>query len=117
MKPRSIVITIINQIIMEEEQDIVFIDMPAKEDAKRKRDEDDEILDVSSYLNDDWKQHLKLELEKPYFEKICKFLYREVTMLKMTIYPPMEDVFTTFNNCPLEKIKVVIIGKLLAIPI
>lgn len=100
----------------EEEEDVISVSDP--ENLKppsvptKKRKTDDEILVLSDYLCDpEWKAYLKAEIEKPYFERLCKFLYREITELRMTVYPPLEDVFNVFNMCPLSKIKVVIIGQ------
>ncbi len=56
-----------------------------------------------------WKKALKEEFEKPYFDKLTKFVRQEY--LTKTVYPPAKDVFRAFDLCPLNKIKVVIVGQ------
>jgi uracil-DNA glycosylase len=57
-----------------------------------------------------WKQELKEEFDKPYFEKIAHFLKEEKNAGK-TIYPPGKLIFNAFECTPFEKVKVVIIGQ------
>ena len=57
-----------------------------------------------------WKQELKDEFGKPYFEKIATFLKDEKKAGK-TIYPPGKLIFNAFECTPFEKVKVVIIGQ------
>lgn len=56
-----------------------------------------------------WKSRLSQEFEKPYFEQLTSFVRNEYS--KYRIYPPGKDIFRAFDRCPVEKVKVVIIGQ------
>ena len=49
------------------------------------------------------------EEQKEYYRKLMQFLDEEYA--QKTIYPPREDVFTCFTSCPLQDVKVVILGQ------
>ncbi|MCS7298286.1 MAG: uracil-DNA glycosylase [Bacteroidia bacterium] len=57
-----------------------------------------------------WKALLQEEFTKPYFEALVAFLKDEVRKGK-TIYPPGRLIFHAFELCPVEKVKVVILGQ------
>ena len=57
-----------------------------------------------------WREALKEEFEKPYFEKISQFLRKEIQAGK-TIYPPGKLIFNAYNSTPFNEVKVVIIGQ------
>lgn len=57
-----------------------------------------------------WKDLLKEEFSKPYFEQIVLHLKTEKTQGK-TIYPPGSLIFNAFNTTPADKVKVVILGQ------
>lgn len=61
-------------------------------------------------IDDSWKQVLKEEFAKPYFEQIAKFLKMEKAAGK-TIYPAGSNIFNAFNKTPFNKVKVVILGQ------
>ena len=61
-------------------------------------------------INDSWKQVLKEEFEKPYFEQIVNFLKTERAAGKTT-FPSGPNIFNAFNKTPLNKVKVVILGQ------
>lgn len=63
--------------------------------------------DLISYLNLDWQNFLKNELNSPNFAKIIEFLNSQTA----TIYPPKELMFNAFNLCPLKSLKVVILAQ------
>ena len=65
-------------------------------------------MDVA--IEESWKEELKEEFHKPYFEKIVTFLKEEKKAGK-TIYPPGKLIFNAFNFTPFDKLKVVIIGQ------
>lgn len=65
-------------------------------------------MDVA--IEQSWKEELKEEFSKPYFEKIVHFLKDEKKAGK-TIYPPGKLIFNAFECTPLENVKVVIIGQ------
>ena len=60
-------------------------------------------------IENSWKEALKDEFEKPYFASLCDFVRQEYKT--STIYPPASLIFNAFNLCPMDKIKVVIIGQ------
>lgn len=57
-----------------------------------------------------WKEILKEEFEKPYFQKIVDTLKAEKNA-GITIYPPGPLIFNAFNATPFDSIKVVILGQ------
>jgi len=52
-----------------------------------------------------WRVELSAETSKPYFRSLLGFLDGELRAGR-TIYPPAADVFTAFNLCPLDQVKV-----------
>ena len=57
----------------------------------------------------DWKALLAEEFSKPYFEELTRFV-KEVYATRR-IYPRGSNIFRAFDKCPLDKLKVVIIGQ------
>lgn len=57
-----------------------------------------------------WKEVLKTEFTKPYFQQIALHIKTEKSQGK-TIYPPGSFIFNAFNTTPFTKIKVVILGQ------
>jgi uracil-DNA glycosylase len=57
-----------------------------------------------------WKELLKEEFNKPYFEQIALHLKTEKSQGK-TIYPPGSQIFNAFDITPIDKVKVVILGQ------
>src|SRR5215208_38254 len=57
-----------------------------------------------------WKEVLKEEFDKPYFENIVHHLKVEKSQGKI-IYAPGSLIFNAFNTTPFEKVKVVILGQ------
>lgn len=58
---------------------------------------------------DDWKALLQDEFDKPYFEELVRFVRNEYATT--TIFPAGRNIFRAFDKCPLDKLKVVIIGQ------
>lgn len=56
-----------------------------------------------------WRNLLAKEFAKPYYKNIEKLVAERRKVVN--VYPPVEEVFAAFNCCPLDKIKVVIIGQ------
>ncbi len=56
-----------------------------------------------------WKKALAEEFTKPYFTQLIRFVKDEYQ--KYTCYPNGKDIFAAFDSCPLDKLKVVIIGQ------
>ena len=57
-----------------------------------------------------WKMALSKCIASPSFRKLAAFLDDERSA-GTTIYPPQEDTFAALNLCPLDKVKVVIVGQ------
>lgn len=57
----------------------------------------------------DWKELLKEEFDKPYFEELISFVKEEYATRR--IYPRGSNIFRAFDKCPVDKLKVVIIGQ------
>jgi len=60
-------------------------------------------------LSNDWKEFLKDQFEAEYFKNIVEFVRSENGKFK--ICPPGKLIFKAFDSCPLDKVKVVIIGQ------
>ncbi|ELR68681.1 Uracil-DNA glycosylase, family 1 [Fulvivirga imtechensis AK7] len=56
-----------------------------------------------------WKDYLEEEFGKPYFSDLVKFVKEEYR--QYTIYPPGPEIFSAFDHCNFEDVKVVIIGQ------
>lgn len=61
-------------------------------------------------IESSWKQILQAEFEKPYFTNLVEFLKKEKESGK-TIYPPGPQIFNAFEQCPFDKVRVVILGQ------
>src|SRR6185312_10512501 len=61
-------------------------------------------------IEESWKEVLKEEFHKVYFQNIVTFLKAEKASKKI-IYPPGSLIFNAFKQTPFEKVKVVIIGQ------
>lgn len=61
-------------------------------------------------IEESWKEVLKDEFSKPYFQQIALHLKTEKSQGKI-IYPPGPFIFNAFNITPVSKVKVVIIGQ------
>ena len=60
-------------------------------------------------ISADWKELLQEEFDKPYFEELTRFVRAEYT--SGVIYPPARNIFRAFDKCPVDSLKVVIIGQ------
>ena len=56
-----------------------------------------------------WQQELKEEFDKPYFKSLTDFVTQEYST--NTCFPPEEEIFSAFDHCPFNNVKVVIIGQ------
>lgn len=68
----------------------------------------DKIMNVK--IEQSWKDALSGEFDKDYFIKLTDFVRNEYLSGK-AIYPAPANIFNAFNLCPLDKVKVVIIGQ------
>lgn len=60
-------------------------------------------------VDNDWREFLEIEIEKPYFKQLKETLVREHSMF--TVFPPKHLIFNAFEQTPLHSIKVVILGQ------
>ncbi len=56
-----------------------------------------------------WKAVLKTEFQKPYWKELTEFVRQQY--LSGKVYPPAKNIFRAFDLCPLDKVKVVIVGQ------
>ncbi|HVT84640.1 MAG TPA: uracil-DNA glycosylase [Chitinophagaceae bacterium] len=68
------------------------------------------IKEMDVQIEASWKEILKSEFNKPYFQQIVLHLKTEKTQGKI-IYPPGPLIFNAFNTTPIDKVKVVILGQ------
>lgn len=57
----------------------------------------------------DWKDLIKEEEAKGYYQNLQAFLDREYE--SKTIYPPRDEVFNAFKLTPFKKVKVIVLGQ------
>ncbi len=60
-------------------------------------------------IQESWKIKLQSEFDKPYFSDLVSFVRQEYKT--HVIYPPAKQIFNAFEKCPVDKLKVVIIGQ------
>jgi uracil-DNA glycosylase len=65
---------------------------------------------LEKHLSPSWYEELKEEFEKPYMQALSKFLRAERAR-GVEVYPPAKDVFTAFELCPFDQVRVVVIGQ------
>jgi uracil-DNA glycosylase len=62
-----------------------------------------------------WKELLAPEFEKPYFRELTDFVRAEYTAAasgaEVPIYPAARNIFRAFDECDLDRLRVVIIGQ------
>ena len=56
-----------------------------------------------------WTPWLKQEWKQPYFVKLAAFIHEAYE--RTAVYPPKQQVFSAFENCDINDIKVVILGQ------
>ena len=61
-------------------------------------------------IEQSWKEALKDEFEKPYFESLVRFLHEERAKGRK-IFPPGGQIFKAFELTPVDEVKVVILGQ------
>ncbi len=60
-------------------------------------------------IQESWKPHLQNEFNKPYFKQLTDFVKQEYKT--KVCYPPGKQIFSAFDYCPFNEVKVVIIGQ------
>lgn len=64
---------------------------------------------MNYYLTEDWEDLLKGEFEQLYFKNLTRFVNEEYK--NHQCYPPKDQIFSAFNLCAFNNLKVVIIGQ------
>lgn len=60
-------------------------------------------------IHESWKKRLDNEFSKPYFANLVRFVKQEYK--EHTCYPPGSQIFSAFDHCSFDDVKVVIIGQ------
>lgn len=60
-------------------------------------------------LEPSWKKLLAEEFEKPYFIELAAFVRQAYQ--KKSIYPPPSQIFQALEQCPVDRVRVVILGQ------
>ena len=60
-------------------------------------------------INEKWKKVLKTEFKKSYWKDLTEFVRQQY--LSGKVYPQAKNIFRAFDLCPLDKVKVVIVGQ------
>lgn len=60
-------------------------------------------------IDSTWKKALEPEFYKPYWKTLTTAVRNQYRTKK--VYPPAPNIFRAFNLCPLDKVKVVIVGQ------
>eukprot|EP01080_Neovahlkampfia_damariscottae_P003871 gene3871-7085_t len=82
-----------------------------QEEPKNKKIKTLQYTNVSDHLTEtSWRSVLEKEFSKSYFKSLVSQLEQEESKGE-TIYPPIEETFACLNQCPLDKVKVVILGQ------
>lgn len=62
-------------------------------------------------IDKSWKNVLQEEFDKPYFAALTQRVRQEYSTPGVVVYPKASRIFAAFNQCPFDKVKVVIIGQ------
>lgn len=65
------------------------------------------MIDIN--IAPDWHELIKDEFTKPYFQNLMQFVEHEYATGQ--VFPAAENIFRAFEACPLERLKVVILGQ------
>lgn len=60
-------------------------------------------------IEESWQKVLQPEFEKEYFKNLINFVKQEYA--STTVYPPGKQIFHAFEECPFNKVEVVILGQ------
>ena len=61
-------------------------------------------------IEESWKRELATEFDKDYFRNLTDFVRAEY-LSGRAIYPAAKNIFNAFNLCPIDNVRVVIIGQ------
>jgi len=62
-------------------------------------------------LEKSWKEALKDELSKSYFKELMAYVEHQYVTTGNRIFPKKSEIFQALNLCPLDSVKVVILGQ------
>lgn len=62
-------------------------------------------------IEDTWRDELAAEWDKPYFISLTDFVRQQYSDRAHPVYPPAAKIFAAFDECPFDKVKVVILGQ------
>jgi uracil-DNA glycosylase len=60
-------------------------------------------------IEESWQKVLQSEFEKEYFKDLIKFVKQEYA--STNVYPSGKQIFHAFEECPFDKVEVVILGQ------
>lgn len=60
-------------------------------------------------IEESWKEILGTTFDQPYFQNLVAFVKDEYS--KGKVFPPGKDIFNAFDYCPVDQVKVVILGQ------
>lgn len=60
-------------------------------------------------IEESWKEVLVPTFDQPYFQNLVAFVKDEYS--KGKVFPPGKDIFNAFEYCPVDQVKVVILGQ------
>ena len=61
-------------------------------------------------IEESWKNALSAEFDKDYFKELTDFVRGEY-LSGRAVYPAPQNIFNAFDLCPIDKVRVVIIGQ------
>jgi len=64
---------------------------------------------MSVKIHPSWHEQLAPEFDKPYFKTLMEFVKEEYA--ENTCYPKGSEIFSAFDHCPFDQVKVVILGQ------
>ena len=68
-----------------------------------------QINGIDVPLEASWEEHLRGEIEEPYFAELVEKLNSEYE--NEVCYPSKKRIFNAFNLCPFDKVRVVVLGQ------
>lgn len=62
-------------------------------------------------IEQSWRNLLQAEFQKDYFNQLVEFVKQEYAGDKNAVFPPASLIFKAFDACPVDQLKVVILGQ------
>jgi uracil-DNA glycosylase len=91
---------------------VTKVDSKSVEDIPSKKSKgESEFENLEIFLTvESWTTALGEEFKKPYFLSLKEQLVQE-DIRKEKVYPPIKEIFNAYNSCPVDKVRVVILGQ------